>query len=142
MPFRLVPTRSAFVALAFSLACSDPICGCSPVDPQASVIVTGIVLDMAAAAVSGAEISLVGDFQTDCARDGYWRFAIPDPAVSDGAGRFELRITALALPGTHCVDLAARDPGTGLADTLYATPAQFREASPLDTVEVQFAIPR
>jgi hypothetical protein len=133
--------RAAILVWGLLVACSNPVCGCSPVDPQANVVVSGLVLDSSATPLLGAEIILLEPIRLDCAKDGHGTFTIPDRAVSDASGRFTMVVQTWALPGTHCINLLARLLSTGAADTVRAVPAVFRDFPPFDTVQVQFVVP-
>ena len=141
----LGPIRVAVLGWGLLVACSDPICGCSPLQPR--VVVAGVVSDASARAVPGAEVSLVGVIGLECAMDGDTAFALPtwaepSPAVSDETGQFSMVVWAAAYPGPHCINLEARVPTSGATDTIRALAATFRLNEPLDTATAQFVVPQ
>lgn len=118
--------RLAALVVILLGGCSTGVCGCSPIDPTATVVVDGTVLDSAGAPVASVEVSPLGVLAFDCSVDTSPVTAEPTPAVSGADGRFAMLLWNFDSAGRHCVDFLVRVPTTGHTDTIPNVQAQFR----------------
>ncbi len=123
--------------LVFIGACSDPICGCSPVVPTATVVVDGTVHDATSSPVPQAVVSTTGFLVPECLSGKFSMDTEPDSVIADATGHFKMVLSSEYGAGQHCVAFVARAEGLATADTSPPVPVAFRHIFEIpDTAQV------
>lgn len=120
----------AGLGLLMGVGCSGPI----DVDHVATAVIDGLVVDSNQIPLAEAGIRAVGQ-QYDCETEGP-KGPVDGQAQSDGAGRFQIRLSSfLGSGGAACVDVVVTPASGGSNDTIRGVPALFFIGAVTDTTQ-------